>query len=289
MRKILVLAGGSDSDNGSFETALSAAKSLAAHLDFYHIKVASGEAAVNTPHAGFAMGAGLYNTLDQLHVDAQARLIAARDHVEKFCSRHQIPMCDRPHMRAEVSACWCEEAGESMPSIIRRARYSDLVVVGRKKYRDLLPNDLLEQLLLKSGRPILVAPSRATGTLIGTVMVCWKECAEAAHAVTAAMPLLRRAGKVLVVSVSENDDDGALAAADGLVRHLLWHGIHAQPRCIMLEGHSIASELLSAAEEYQADLVVMGGYSHSRIREIIFGGCTEAFLRTSECAVLLVH
>lgn len=289
MKTILVPAGGGCSDNGIFETALAAARPLAAHLDFYHVKVDAGEAIANTPHACFAMGAGLYNTLDQLHAEAQTRLNAARDHVEKFCNRYSIPMFDRPPAGNEVSASWCEEGGESMPLIIRRARHSDLVVVGRQRHRDGLPEDLLERLLLKSGRSILVAPSRTTRTLIGTTMVCWKECAEAAHAVTAAMPLLRRAARVVIVSVSENDDDGALGAVDGLARHLAWHGIHAQPQCIAADGRSVASVLLSAVQDCEADLVVMGGYSHSRIREIIFGGCTEAFLRTAECAVLLVH
>src|SRR5271167_3603786 len=214
MKTILVPAGGSDSDSGIFETALAAARPLGAHLDFYHVKIDAGEALVNTPHAGFAMGPALRSTLNQLQTDAQARLSAARDHVEQFCTQHVIPILDRPNGRGEVSASWSEESGDSTPLIVRRARHSDLVVVGRRRNRNQLADDLLERLLIRSGRPIMVAPSAVAQSLIGTAMICWKECAEAAHAVTAAMPLLRHASQVVIVAVSEDDDHTALAAVD---------------------------------------------------------------------------
>jgi hypothetical protein len=165
-------AGGGDSDQGIFETALAAAMPLAAHLDFYHVRVAPGEAAANTPHADFAMGTGLCKTLAQLRAEAETRAAAARDHVEAFCSRNRIPMLDAPRAREEVSASWCEEAGESMPLPMRRARHSDLVIVGRQRHPDHLPHDLLERLLLETGRPTLIAPPRASRTLTGTTMVC---------------------------------------------------------------------------------------------------------------------
>ncbi len=290
MKTILVPAGGSDSDNRIFATALAAARPLAAHLDFFHVKVDAGEAAANTRHAGFAMGTAILNTLEQLQTDANTRLGAARYHVEEFCRQHGIAMVERPDARNEVSAGWFEEAGESVPLIVRRARHSDLVVVGRRSSGgNMLPDDLLERLLIRSGRPVLVAPPHAAESLSGTVLVCWKECAEAAHALTAAMPLLRHAAEVVLVSVSEDDDHDALLELDSLARRLAWHGIHAQPQCIAPNGRPVASVLREAAKDFRADLVVMGAYSRSRIREIMFGGCTDAFLRAADCAVLLVH
>jgi nucleotide-binding universal stress UspA family protein len=289
MKTILVPAGGGASDDGVFETALAAARPLGAHLDFYHIRVAAGEAATNAPHAGFAMGAALHSTLNQIYADADVRLNAARDHVEQFCRKRGIPMVEQPHACRDVSACWSEESGESMPLMIRRARHSELVVLGRRRTHNLLPADLLERLLLRSGRPILVAPPVAAQTLVGTVLVCWKECAEAAHAVTAAMPLLRHAARVVVAGVSEDGDSDARAAVEGLARNMHWQGIKAEPQCVAPDGRPVATVLRATAQELQADLVVMGGYSHSRIREIIFGGCTDAFLRAADCAVLLVH
>lgn len=220
IKTILVPAGGSDSDYGIFETALAAASSLAAHIEFYHVVVDPLEAATNMPHAGFAMGAGLVDSLAELRASEQARLLAARDHVEVFCRKNGIAMCDKPQDLSEVSANWCEESGDSIPRIMHRVRCSDLVVMGRKTHSNHLPEDLLDRLLLESGCPILLAPPRTERRRYDTIMVCWKECREAAHAIATAMPLLRRAQQVFIVTVSEEGDDDGLAAADGLVRQM---------------------------------------------------------------------
>ena len=289
IKTILVPAAGSESDYSVFETALAAARPLVGHIHFYHIVVGPGEAATNTPHAGFAMGAGLVSSLHQLRAEEQTRLLCARDHAERFCKEHRIPMLDEPLAGNETWASWYEESGDSVPLIIRRARYSDLVVMGRQRHSDHLPENLLKRLLLESGRPILVATSSKSQTLTGTIMICWKECSQAAHAVTAAMPLLRQAARVLIVSVSETDDDRALAAADGLARQMRWHGIHATPRHLASDGHAVADVLSAVAQDCKVDLMVMGGYSRRGIRELIFGGCTETFLQAAECPILLVH
>ncbi len=289
IKTILVPAGGSDSDYCIFETALALASPLAAHLEFYHVVVDALEAATHMPHAGFAMGAGLANSLSELRASEQTRLLAARDHVEIFCRKNGIVMCGKPQARSEVSARWCEESGDSLSRIMHRVRCSDLVVMGRSKHCNHLPENLLDRLLLESGRPILLAPSQNDRKVYDTIMVCWKECREAVHAITAAMPLLRRALQVVIVTVSEDGDDEGIAAADGLARQMLWHGIHAKPCHLAADGRLIAKVLASVARDYQADLIVMGAYSRSRLTELIFGGCTDAFLRAADCPVLLAH
>jgi hypothetical protein len=221
IKTVLVLAGGSESDYGVFETALATATPFAAHLDFYHVIVDACEAAENTPHVGFALGAGLVNTLTELRAEEQARLVAARDYVKTFCRQHDIAMQDKPQDRGDVSASWCEESGDSLSLIMGRARCSDLVVMGRSRHRNHLPANLLERLLLESGRPILLAPVEPARALNGTIMVCWKDCREAAHAVTAAMPLLRQAARVFIINVAEGGDDGGVAAADRLAADAL--------------------------------------------------------------------
>jgi nucleotide-binding universal stress UspA family protein len=289
IKTILVPAGGSESDHGIFETALVAAAPFAAHLDFYHVIVEAGEAAANIPHAGFAMGAGLVNALAELRTEERTRWRAARDHVESFCHHNGIALREKLQDRSQVSASWSEESGNSTSLIIHRARCSDLIIMGRKTHNNHLPDNLVERLLLESGRPILLVPSHAAHSLYGTIMVCWKNCREAAHAVTAAMPLLRQAARVFIVSVSENDDDEETAAVDGVARQMRWHGIHAVPERLRFDGRPIARILSSAARDYKADLMVMGGYSRNPLAEFIFGGCTDTFLRAADRPILLVH
>jgi len=288
IKTILVPAAGSDTDYSAFETALAVASPLAAHLEFYHLIVDAIEAASNMPHAGFTMGAGLVNEFDVLRASEQARLLAARDHFQTFCHQNGIAVYDKPQDRSEVSASWCEDSGDSLSRIMHRARCSDLVVVGRKKYQNHLPENLIDRLLLESGRPILIAPSQTARSVCGTVVVCWKECREAAHAIAAAMPLLRTARRVFIVTVSEDNND-AMSSADSVARQMLWHGIHATPRNLAADGQSIAKILSSAARDYEADLLIMGAYSRSRLTELIFGGCTDVFLRAADYPVLLAH
>jgi nucleotide-binding universal stress UspA family protein len=287
IKTILVPAGGSDSDRRIFDTALAAATPFAAHLDFYHVIVDACEAAENTPHVGFAMGAGLVNTLTELRTEEQSRLSAARGEVEMFCRQHAIAMRDKPQDGNAITASWTEESGDSLSLLLRRARCSDLAVMGRSRHRNHLPQNLLERLLLQSGRPILLAPSEAPRASSGTVMVCWKECREAAHALTAALPLLRHATRVVIVNVDEGDD--GMVAADRLARQLLWHGIHAATCHVSTDGGSVAAALSGAAQELEAGLIVMGAYSRSPISELLFGGCTQSFLRGADCPIFLAH
>lgn len=289
IKTILVPAGGSESDHGVFKTALGAATPFGAHLDFYHVIVDACEAAENTPHVGFALGAGLVNTLTALRSEEQARLVAARSHVETFCHQHGIAMQDKPQKSGGVSAGWCEESGDSLPLIMGRARCSDLVVMGRSRHRNHLPKNLLERLVVESGRPILLAPVEPARALNGTIMVCWKECREAAHAVTAAMPLLRQAARVFIINVAEAGDDGGIAAADQLARRMRWHGIHAATCHPASHGRPVADMLSSAAQELEVGLMIMGAYSRSRISELLFGGCTQSFLLSADCPILLAH
>ena len=286
MKSILVPVGGSDRDESIFQTALAAARPLSAHLDFFHVRINPAEAAVHTPHIEFARGAGLRHALAELHAEADARSAAARRHVDEFCQHSGVAIIDEPDGCATVSASWREEEGDGGERIIRRARHSDLVVMGRHTRPDGLPPDLAETLLLGCGHPIILAPPRPPRQLLGTVMICWKETAESARAVCAAMPLLAKAGRVLLVSALDAHDEPGTAE---VVRQLAWNGVHAETQHLAADGRPADELLSSVARTSGAGLVVMGGYGYSRTRETIFGGCTEAFLRNAETAVLLMH
>ena len=119
-------------------------------------------------------------------------------------------------------------------------------------------------------------------------MVCWKETAEAARAVAAAMPLLVKAERVVLASVEEHDPSLADGLAD-LSRQLVWHGVNAEVE-FMSSAAGPAGEVLKAtARSHQVDLLVMGSYGHSRMREIVFGGFTQSVLESAEMPVFLMH
>jgi nucleotide-binding universal stress UspA family protein len=288
IKTILVPASGGDADHAVFDTALAAARLFEAHLDFCHIRIDPAEALRYVPHAGFAMGTALRGALDSWGEEGAMRSVGAARHVREFCTREQIPIADAPPAADTVSASWCEEDGPAEECLLARARHSDLVVMGRSLGPDGLPPDLLRFLLIESGRPILVAPARPRASLARTVMIAWKEAREPARAVTAAMPFLARADRVVVVAVEEGGETCSAALAD-LIRRMAWHRIRAEPRVMRRDRRSAAAMLASAAEECGADLLVMGGYGHAPLREDLFGGCTRSFLDHAEVPVLVLH
>jgi len=287
MKSILVPTGGSDTDEPLFQTALAAARPISGHLQFVHVHVGAGEAAAHMPHTAFAMGPALSNALKDLDAAGRTRSMAAAQHFRNFCLRSKIEICDAPDPSKGVTASWHEEEGRALRRIIVHARHNDLVVIGRAKRANGLPTDFIEELLIACGRPVLISSSTPRPTLTGTIMVCWKESPEAARAVSAAMPFLVRADRVVVASVAENE--GPAETIGDVARQLAWNGVHAETRTIAATGAAVSVLLASAAQECDADLVVLGAYGHSRMREVLFGSCTQSVIRNADRPVLLMH
>ena len=287
VKTILVLAGGSATDSVVFDTALAAARPFGGHLDFLHIDVGLVEATRHAPHIDFAMGSALHDALGRLKADGLARSAAAAAHFRDYCAREAIEMVAAPSGSRRVSAAWRQEQGDA-ERMSFRARHRDLVVLGRRSVANGLPSDLVELVLMGSGRPILLAPPRSRPSLTGTIMICWKEHAAAARALGAALPFLSKSKRIVVVSVEEAGNESLDAIRD-VADQLAWHGIVAEVSLVPAEGRSAAEQLAIAAERYDADLMVMGSYGHGRARELIFGGCTQHFIDRAERPVLMVN
>jgi nucleotide-binding universal stress UspA family protein len=297
MKTILVLTGGSDSDAPVFETALAAAQPFAAHLRFVHIRIGSGQAAMYSPHVEFASGPALADALSRLESDAERRSAAFGDHVRAFCSRFNVTLQNAPANDGVVdgvTASLLEESDDAARRLVSHARQHDLVVMGRPKRPNGLPPDFIETLLLRCGRPIMLAAPQAPRNLAGTIMVCWRETPEAARALAAAMPFLTKAKRVVFVGVEEkaNPMDEALKGVEALndvAAQFRQCGVPTYVRAIPSAGRPVADVLASAAADCGADLLVMGAYGHSHMREVIFGGCTQAVIGHAERPVLMLH
>jgi nucleotide-binding universal stress UspA family protein len=288
MKSILVPIGGADSDEAVFETALAAARPLVAHLNFMHVYIGAGRAAKNVPHVDFASGPGLSQALDVLEREAESRSATAARHVRDFCQRADVAICDAPVSSSQVTASCREEKGDALSCLMFHARHHDLIVVGRSSRPNGLPSDFVERLLLGCGRPVLIAGANPARSLTGSVMVCWRESADAARAVTAATPLLRQARRVIFTTVAQSDD-GAAGALQEITAQFAWNGVPAEAKLITRDGRKPEQLLADAAAAEGVDLVVMGAYGHSHMREVLFGGCTQAFIRHADRPVLLMH
>jgi nucleotide-binding universal stress UspA family protein len=173
------------------------------------------------------------------------------------------------------------------------ARYADLVVLGQEDPDDpALGRHLPEQLVLASGRPVLLIPYIGAGATMGErVVVAWDASREAARAVSDAMPLLERASSVVVVTINPKQRDfghGEMPGAD-IALHLSRHGIKVEVQRIENREMDVGNALLSHLAGESADLLIMGGYGHSRLREIVLGGATRTVLGDMTVPVLMSH
>lgn len=171
----------------------------------------------------------------------------------------------------------------------RLARYYDLTIIEQPGAdREKGGPIFVEALLFGSGRPLLVVPYIQRAPMkLDHVIVAWDESATAAKAVTAAMPLLMRAATVEVVGVSTGAE-GERERGERLAKVLAGHGIKTKSRLLTDVG-SVSDSILSHAADNGADLLVMGGYGHSRMRELILGGATRGILQSMTVPVLMMH
>jgi nucleotide-binding universal stress UspA family protein len=171
------------------------------------------------------------------------------------------------------------------------ARRFDLSVVGQAEPNKIAPEELIiEAGLFDSGHPVIVVPYVQRGGLkLNRVMVCWDGGRAAARAFADAMPLLKRAKAVdVVVVTTEAAKSEEIAGAD-LAQNLARHGLTVELRRIGAAGIGVADTILNCASDTAADLIVMGAYGHSRLREFVLGGTTRALLTSMTVPTLMSH
>lgn len=197
--------------------------------------------------------------------------------------------------RQGLSAEWREATGHPSQSTALHGRYVDLIVLGQLDPDDVsaaLFRPLPEEVAFLAGRPVLVVPYAGSWREIGRrVLVAWDASREATRAVNDAMPLLLAADTVTVLSVDAMQGPtghGEVPGAD-IALHLARHGVKATVETTVSAGIGIGNTLLSRASDLGADLLVMGAYGHSRVRELLLGGATRTLLESMTLPVLMSH
>jgi len=172
------------------------------------------------------------------------------------------------------------------------ARRFDLSVIMQSDRDNGVHNDLLiEAALFNSGRPVIVVPYiQSAGASLARVVCCWDGSATAARAINDALPLLTRAKQVelLIVASEKIRHETELRGAD-IARHLARHEVKVTVEVTPAADSAVANVILSHAADVGADMLVMGGYGHSRLREFMLGGVTNGILGTMTCPVLMAH
>jgi nucleotide-binding universal stress UspA family protein len=194
----------------------------------------------------------------------------------------------------EISKEWRVVDGLLDDELVAQSRAADLVVVGQTDpdATTSTPSDLPQHVALASGRPVLVVPHVGAQAALGkTVLLCWNASRESARAATEALPLLKAASQVTVLIVDENaaaSGESAGHAADA-VRWLAGHGVKAAVRRDVADSVDVGDVILSRVADLGADLIVMGIYGHSRLREMVLGGASRTLLAGMTVPVFMAH
>ncbi len=171
------------------------------------------------------------------------------------------------------------------------AYYADLVVIARPESagQTASPPGLAESLVMSSGRPIIVFPPRGTVSRINRILVAWNATRESIRAVADTMPLLvkAKAVEVLVVDHQRRPEGHGQEPGADIARHLARHGARVEVLRLSSDGKDVGRLLLSQAAAFGADLLVMGAYGHTQLREWIFGGVTRTVLYEADLPVLM--
>jgi nucleotide-binding universal stress UspA family protein len=187
---------------------------------------------------------------------------------------------------------WRKSRRDAVDSVPVHGRYADVLVIGQPNETDGsgVEPDFAERLLLAAGRPALVIPYAGDFPAVGTrVLVAWNASREATRALTDAIPILREAKQVDVIAFNPKDaPHGEVPGADiGL--YLARHGIKVSVSQQTADDVDVGNQLLSRAADLDSDLIVMGAYGHSRMKELILGGATRTVLNSMTVPVLMSH
>ena len=191
-----------------------------------------------------------------------------------------------------LSSEWRVTDGLVEEVVAAHARYVDLVIVGQAEPdapATTTPPDLAETVAMAGERPVLIVPHIGAVKPPGkTVLLCWNGTREAARAATGALPILEKADKVIILLIDPGSDGDERPGAD-VAGWLVRHGVKAVVQRDTAAGSSVGGVILSRAADHDADLIVMGLYGHSRMREWVLGGASRTLLASMTVPLLVAH
>ena len=173
----------------------------------------------------------------------------------------------------------------------RIARRFDIVVVGQPEREHAAADEIVDEgALFESGRPVVVVPFIHQGSLkLDRVMACWDGSRAAARSIADSLPIMKKAKQVEVIMVANGRAKSDEVPGADLGQHLARHGLKVEVKRMISPDIDVASTILSYAADSSADLIVMGGYGHSRLREFVLGGVTRGMLEAMTVPVLMSH
>lgn len=289
--KILVALDGNPASDAVVSLALAVGRQHGGRVEFLHVR---SDVARSIPVMADGMS-GMATA--ELYEEFQKRAESYTEHARRlFKDRCETSGARVVEADTELDAGgWSVSLrvvdGRPAEELARRGRLADLLMAARPDETDAgTAYPEIDAALFESGRPLLLAPpsnSNAFGDAVGRhVAVAWDASREATRAVAAALPFIKSADKVTVVTCREGHEP---ARPSELANYVAGHGVSAETWAFDRGDEAVGKSLFSEAARAGADMMVMGGYGHSRFREMVLGGATQHALEAAAIPVLLSH
>ncbi len=286
IKTMLVPIDGTEAGERCLEVAYTIAVKQAAHLEVFHVRADPKDA---VPLLGEGMsGAMIEEMIELAEKEAHDRSSRARKFYDDFCARYDIPQIDTPRKLDAAAATWVEVTGREDEAVAVRGRLADVTVLARPTPDQDMPASMtLNAALFETGRAVLVVPPQSPAVFGRKMAVSWNGSAESSRAVAAGLPFLREAESVRVLSVHSARTPTRVARE--LSEFLAWHGVHSVTEPIEPDGRAVGEAVLRACTDDGVDMLVMGAYTHSRLRQLILGGVTRHVLDNSTIPVVMAR
>jgi nucleotide-binding universal stress UspA family protein len=287
IRTILAPVTGNRPDAAGLHAAFVVAKAFQAHVDALCV---TPHPELRAPIEAASIPAPLARKLVTLATEEQARTAAsARLAFDEFSTKHGADPAQRGNEAApdRVTAGWREATGPLGEIVPEEARLADLVVLARDAEGENITRAAIETVIFNSGRPLLLAPTGQVPSIGAAPAIAWNGSSVAARAVRASLPFLRQAGEAVIL-FADPVETGRAADPQRLAGYLEWHGITATIRQVTAGHRQVSDALIEDASGAGCDLLVMGAYGHSRVRELVLGGVTRDMLRRDTGLPILV-
>ena len=230
--------------------------------------------------------AGSYMT--QLKDEERRLAESAQKRFQSAIESRGVPVVDVNTPSDGVTAGWRETEGLEGQVVGDYGRLFDLIVIGRNFGQPWIDLSVMcEAALFETGRPVLVAASQTPPTIGERIVVAWNGSTETARCIAMSMPFLERAQEVVVLTIEGWQVPGPSGAQ--VAAHLKRNGIPASAKGVESGARSVGEAILDETKEFNADLIVKGAYTHSRLRQLVFGGATRHLLHNTPIPLFMAH
>jgi nucleotide-binding universal stress UspA family protein len=279
MKTILVPIENHDAMQSALETALLLGRRCDSYIEGFALRWAINEFMVGDVVGGMP--------LETYRQDIAEEAKKARRIFETFMQQHDVPRSTET--TESLSFGWLDDVSEGESFIGSYGRVFDVIVMNRRDAKwSPLHERAIESGLFESGRPILLSPPSPPRQIATNVLIAWNCSTEQARAIALAMPLLQKADRITVLTVTGGTGVPG-PSAEQLIRYLQRNGIIAAPMKVELDGRNTGEAILAAAQSLGCDLLIKGAYTQSRLRQWIFCGASQHVLANAALPVLLAN